>query len=59
MMRFELSGPQILGAINSGKLKEKERPEGVFSGKKFWKIERQELQRYFKELGEVPEFLKE
>ena len=50
---------QIMGAINSGKLGVITSSKATQMGKKYWQVERKELQRYFKELGEVPEFLKE
>ncbi len=50
---------QIMEAISSGELKPKATPPGTLTVIRNRRIERKELQRYFKEQGEVPEFLKE
>ena len=49
---------QIMGAINRGQLKTKAVQGAIPITKNRW-IERKELLRYFKELGEMPNFLKE
>ena len=49
---------QIMQAIDSKQLRVI-RDDPMNQDRRYWRIQRKDLQRYFKELGEAPEFLKD